>query len=51
MALVDDIRAMQSRALADLDASHDYYAETKVAWNIVGKVVEAGNSTTVRPGN
>ena len=35
MALADDIRALRDRVLADLNAAHDYYTDTKIAWDIV----------------
>ena len=35
MALADDIRVLRDRVLADLNAAHDYYADTKIAWQIV----------------
>ena len=35
MALADDIRTLRDRVLAELNAAHDYYEETKTAWDIV----------------
>jgi len=48
MALAEDIRALRDRALADLHAAHDYYTETKIAWRIVHKVVQAGHTFSIR---
>lgn len=48
MALADDIRALRDRALADLNAEHDYYTETQVAWEIVRRIVSAGRTFTTR---
>jgi hypothetical protein len=48
MALPDEIRALRDRVLADLNAAHDYYTDTKIAWRIVHKVVAAGHTFTIR---
>ena len=48
MALADDIRALRDRALADLNAAHDYYADTKTAWRIVHKAVQGGQMFSIR---
>jgi hypothetical protein len=48
MALSDDIRALRTRALADLNAAHDYYADTKIAWRIVGKAIKAGTRFSIQ---
>jgi hypothetical protein len=37
MTLADKIRALRDRVLADLNAAHDYYADSKFAWDIVAK--------------
>jgi hypothetical protein len=42
MALADDIRVLRDRALADLNAAHDYYTDTEIAWRIVHKAIHAG---------
>src|SRR5262249_34378703 len=42
MALGDDIRALRDRVLADLNAAHDYFADTRFAWNVVKDTVQAG---------
>ena len=38
MALADDIGALRERVLADLNSAHDYYMDTKIAWNIKAKL-------------
>jgi hypothetical protein len=48
MALADDIRALRDRALTDLNAAHDYYTDTKIAWAIVGRVIAAGHTFSIR---
>ena len=48
MALAGDIQMLRDRALHDLDAAHDYYTHTRIAWRIVRKVVESGYSFRVR---
>ena len=48
MSLADDIRALRDRVLADLIASHDYYADTQIAWQIVSMFVQAGNTVSIR---
>lgn len=48
MALVDDVRALRDRPLAELTAAHDYYTDTKMAWQIVQKVIRAGHRITIR---
>jgi hypothetical protein len=40
--LSDDIRSLRDRVLADLNSSHDYFLDTKIAWRIVLEDVEAG---------
>jgi hypothetical protein len=44
MALSDDIQSLRDRVLADLNSSHDYYTDAKIAWRIVRKVVAAGTT-------
>jgi hypothetical protein len=46
MALSDDIRALRDRAIADLNAIHDYYMDTRFAWRLVRKVVKSGHTFT-----
>lgn len=48
MALAEDIRLLRDRVLADLNAAHDYYTDTKAAWRIVHKVVQAGHTFSIR---
>lgn len=48
MPLIDDVRALRDRALAELTATHDYYTDTKMAWRIVQKVIRAGHKITIR---
>lgn len=48
MALADDIRALRDRVLANLNSAHDYYTDTKIAWRIVHKVVQAGHTFSIR---
>jgi hypothetical protein len=48
MALDDDVRTLCDRALADLNAAHDYYTYTNLAWEIVRQLVAAGHTFSVR---
>jgi hypothetical protein len=48
MSLSDDIRALRDRALAELTSAHDYYTDTKMAWQVVHKVIRAGHKITIR---
>ena len=48
MALADDIRSLRDRALADLNAAHDYYADTVTAWELVREAIAAGRASSVR---
>jgi hypothetical protein len=48
LALADDIRALRARALAELTAAHDYYTDTKMAWQVIHKVIRAGHKFTIR---
>lgn len=48
MALAADIAALRDRALADLNAAHDYYTDTKLAWEIVRRFITAGHTFSVR---
>jgi hypothetical protein len=48
MALSEDLRGLRDRALADLASAHDYYADTKIAWRVVHKVITAGTTFRVR---
>ena len=44
MALAADIGMLRDRVLAALNAAHDYYADTKLAWDIVDQFIAGGNS-------
>ncbi|HEY8747175.1 MAG TPA: hypothetical protein VIM11_04325 [Tepidisphaeraceae bacterium] len=48
MALADDIASLRDRVLADLNAAHDYYTDTKIAWDIVRRVIAAGHTFSIR---
>jgi hypothetical protein len=48
MALADDIRGLRDRVLADLNGAHDYYTDTKIAWDLVRQVIAAGNTFSNR---
>jgi hypothetical protein len=48
MSLADEIRLLRDRALADLRAVHDYYADTKIAWDIVHEYIAAGKTLAVK---
>jgi hypothetical protein len=44
MALAADIQSLRDRVLADLNAAHDYYADTKIAWEIVHQFIASGQT-------
>ena len=48
MALPDKIRSLRDRVMADFNAVHDYYTDTKTAWSIVGEAIVAGRTFTIR---
>jgi hypothetical protein len=48
MALADDIRVLRDRVLADLNGAHDYYTDTKIAWDIVRQGIAAGHTFSIR---
>jgi hypothetical protein len=48
VALADDLRALRGRALTDLNAAHDYYAETILAWDLAQEVIAAGRTFALR---
>lgn len=48
MALAEDIRILRDRILADLNGVHDYYTETKIAWDTVRQVIAAGQTFSIR---
>ena len=43
MPLASDITALCDRTVADLNTAHDYYTDTKVAWEIVRRFIAIGN--------
>jgi hypothetical protein len=47
MALADEVRLLRDRALAELNAAHDYYADTKIAWGIVDAYVASGKTFSI----
>ncbi|HEX4792371.1 MAG TPA: hypothetical protein VH370_01180 [Humisphaera sp.] len=48
MALAADIQALRDRAIADLHSAHDYYTDTKIAWDIVRRFAVAGDTFSVQ---
>jgi hypothetical protein len=48
MALAADIAALRERALGDLKAAHDYYTDTKIAWDIVRRYIASGQTLSIR---
>jgi hypothetical protein len=48
MALAVDITALRDRVLTDLNAAHDYYSDTKIAWSIVGRAIAEGRTFSIR---
>ncbi len=48
MALANDIQSLRDHVLADLDAAHDYYNDTKIAWNTVREVIAAGRTFSIQ---
>lgn len=44
MALADDVRALRDRTLAELTAAHDYFEDTRNAWDLVEKAVNEGET-------
>lgn len=48
MSLRDDIAAHARGILSDLEAAHDYYANSKGAWRFVQRHMEAGCKVRVR---
>ncbi len=48
MALAEEIESLRDRVLSDLNAAHDYYTDTKIAWNIVGRVIADGRTFSNR---
>jgi hypothetical protein len=48
MPLSDDLRSLRDRVLGELTSAHDYYSDTKIAWELVCDHIAAGNSLTIR---
>ena len=48
MSLADGIRSLRDRVLADLNAAHDYYTDTQIAWQIVEKAVRDEAAFSIR---
>lgn len=48
MTLKEEIEALRDRVLPQLDSAHDYYADTRIAWRLVHKLIAAGHKFTVR---
>ena len=48
MALADELVALRARVRGDLNSAHDYYADTKIAWRLVQKVIAAGEQISTR---
>ena len=48
MSLVTHLEQLRDRALTDLDAAHDYYSDTKIAWVIVARAIAAGQTFSIR---
>ena len=48
MALAGDIQALRDRVQADLNAAHDYYTDTKIAWDIVRRFIAAGHTFSIQ---
>jgi hypothetical protein len=48
MAVASDIQALRDRVLADLAAAHDYYADTKIGWDIVRRFIAADNTFAIQ---
>jgi hypothetical protein len=48
MALSSDIQALRDRVLTDLKAAHDYYTDTRIAWDIVRRFVAAGHTFSIQ---
>lgn len=48
MALSDEIGVMRDRVLAELNDAHDYFTDTKTAWETVRQAIAAGRSFSLR---
>jgi hypothetical protein len=48
MTRADEISGLRDRVLADLNAAHDYYTDTKMAWDLVNEMIAAGKTFTFK---
>lgn len=48
MGLADEIKSLCDRVLNDLNAAHDYYTDTKIAWSIVARAIAEGRTFSIR---
>jgi len=48
MALIDEIRRLRDESLSALDASHNYFVHTQIAWRLVQQMVREGHKVTIR---
>jgi hypothetical protein len=48
MPLAADLVGLRDRVLADLNTSYDYITDTKIAWELVGGLIAAGHTFSVR---
>ncbi len=47
MPLAADLQKLRDRAFGDLNAAHDYYTDTRIAWTIVDGEIEAGRQIVI----
>jgi len=48
VSLVHDIKKLRADSIASLDASRNYFLNTKAAWRVVQQVVRQGHQITIR---
>jgi hypothetical protein len=48
MALAAEIQKLRDRVLADFNTAHDYYTDTKIAWDIVRRFIAAGHTFSIQ---
>jgi hypothetical protein len=48
MALSDEIASLRDRVLTELSDAHDYYTDTKIAWRMVHKIIDLGQTFSIR---
>lgn len=48
MALIDEITRLRDESLSALDASHNYFVHTQIAWRLVQQMVREGHKVTIR---